>query len=85
MKNISQKSLERLATLLRVEVKMAITYQCCFCGKMIKSQLPDVGGLLYTTAIDGPAECRNAQQFYVVDLPEIDESVTIGEPLAPGR
>ena len=43
---------------------MAVTYQCCFCGKAIESQLPDVGGLLYTTAIDGPAECQHEQQFY---------------------
>lgn len=43
---------------------MAITYECCFCGKAIESRLPDVGGLLYTTAIDRDPECQHEQQFY---------------------
>ena len=43
---------------------MATIYQCCFCGQAIESRLPDVGGLLYTTAIDGDPECQHEQQFY---------------------
>jgi len=35
-----------------------------FCGEAIESQLPDVGGLLYTTAIHGPVDCQHEQQFY---------------------
>jgi hypothetical protein len=76
---------------------MGVKYQCCFCGKAIESRLPDVGGLLYTTAIDRDLQFQHGQQFYchtsclserlhvsaklyVVDLLEIDESVTSGEP-----
>lgn len=43
---------------------MATTYQCCFCGTAIEGRSPDVGGLLYTTAIHGEPEGQHEQQFY---------------------
>lgn len=47
-----------------MEVTMATTYQCCFCGAAIEARKPDVGGLLYTTAINGAPEDQQEQQLY---------------------
>ena len=43
---------------------MSETYQCCFCGEIIDAFPPDVGGLLYTIAIDQPARDQTEQQLY---------------------
>jgi hypothetical protein len=43
---------------------MLTEYQCCFCGESIESIGPDVGGLLYTTNIDGPVEKQHHQQLW---------------------
>jgi len=43
---------------------MELTYQCCFCGQQIKSIGFDVGGLFYTTNVDGPVDKQNSQQFW---------------------
>lgn len=43
---------------------MSEQFQCCFCGKTIAPFAADVGGLLYTTNIDGPHESQHDQQLY---------------------
>ena len=47
-----------------MEVDMKVAYQCCFCGQGIESRVPDVGGLLYTTAIDRHPDDQQEQQLY---------------------
>ena len=39
-------------------------YQCCFCGQSIENRVPDVGGLLYTTAIDRHSDFQHEQQMF---------------------
>jgi hypothetical protein len=43
---------------------MSERFQCCFCGKTIEPFPPDVGGLLYTTCIDGPTQAQHSQQLF---------------------
>lgn len=43
---------------------MAERFQCCFCGKTIEPFPPDVGGLLYTTCIEGPTQAQHSQQLF---------------------
>jgi len=43
---------------------MAITYQCCFCGRGIEPNVPDVGGLLYTPCINLQSAYQHEQQLY---------------------
>ena len=47
-----------------MEVTMATTYQCCFCGMTIQGRTPDVAGLLFTTAIDGRLEGQHEQHLF---------------------
>ena len=43
---------------------MGEKYQCCFCGRTIQSQAPDVGGLRYTTCVDGEAHLQRDQFLF---------------------
>ena len=43
---------------------MPVTFQCCFCGLAIDPVVPDIGSLLYTTCIDGPADRRHDQEMF---------------------
>ena len=39
-------------------------YQCCFCGQTIEPSFPDVGGLLYTAAVDQTSDRQHDQQLF---------------------
>ncbi len=43
---------------------MSVEYQCCFCGQSIESVGFDVGGLLYTTNVDGSEDRHHSQQLW---------------------
>jgi len=49
---------------LENRVNVLTGYQCCFCGEPIEPKGPDVGGLLYTTNIDGPVAEQHDQQLW---------------------
>jgi hypothetical protein len=47
-----------------MEIEMPDQYQCCFCGQAIKPMGVDVGGLIYTTNVDGPQANQHDQHLW---------------------
>lgn len=43
---------------------MLSQYQCCFCAQTIRPGGADVGGLHYTTNVDGQVDKQHDQQFW---------------------
>jgi hypothetical protein len=57
---------------MEIDRAMSQVYQCCFCGRSIDPEFPDVGGLRYSTTVHAASHDHPEQQLYCHTLCLLD-------------